>query len=177
MAAAITTAEQLLKAQHLGRCELVAGEFRKLIPPGDDHGRIAADIVYELKRHVKPHGLGVVHGEAGFVLARGPDTVRAPDAAFTSAERAAPRSPKYCEGAPDIVVEISSPDDRPGYVRDKIEMWLDAGATLVWEIDPRQRTVTVHRRGRGAHTLTEADTLTGGPVLPDFELALRDLFE
>ena len=176
MAPAITTAEQLLKAQHLGRCELLAGELRQLIPPGDEHGRIAADLVYELKRHVKPRDLGVVHGEVGYVIARDPDTVRAPDVAFTSAKNAAPRSPKYCEGTPDIVIEILSPDDRPGYVRDKVEMWLEAGATLVWEVDPAARTVTVHQRAHGSHTLHEADTLTGGPVLPDFALPLGELF-
>ena len=176
MATAITTAEQLLKAQHLGRCELVGGELHKLIPPGDEHGRMVVDIAAALVGHVRPQGLGVVHAETGYVIARDPDTVRAPDVSFTLAKNAPPRSPKYCEGAPDIVVEILSPDDRPGYVRDKIEMWLDAGATLVWEIDPRTRTVTIHQHGRGAHTLHEADTLMGGPVLPDFELPLAGLF-
>ncbi len=176
MATAITTAEQLLKAQDLGRCELVAGEFRKLIPPGDEHGRMIVDIAAALVGHVRPQGLGVVHAGTGYVIARDPDTVRAPDVSFTLAENAPPRSPKYLEGAPDIVVEILSPDDRPGYVRDKIEMWLDAGATLVWVVNPAERTVTVHQRGRGARMLTEADTLSGGPVLPDFELPLRNVF-
>ncbi len=177
MASAITTVEQLLKAQHLGRCELVAGEVRTLIPPGGQHGWIAYDIGYALGQHVKPRKLGMLFAaETGFLLSRDPDTVRAPDVAFVSSDRPPLPPHGYYPGAPDLVVEVLSPDDRPGYVRDKIEMWLTAGATLVWEIDPRQRTVTVHRRGRGAHTLTEADTLTGGPVLPDFELALHDLF-
>ena len=178
MAAAITTAEQLLRATDLGRCELVDGELRTLIPPGGQHGRIAFDIGFALGQHIKPRKLGTLFAaETGFLLSRDPDTVRAPDVAFVSADRP-PLPPRgYYPGAPDLVVEVLSPDDRPGYVRDKVEMWLEAGAMLVWEVDPRTHTVRVHQRAGGAHTLAEADTLTGGPVLPDFELPLRDLFE
>ncbi len=177
MAAAITTAEQLLRATEIGRSELVAGELRTLIPAGGQHGRIAFDIGHELGQHVKPRKLGMLFAaETGFLLSRDPDTVRAPDVAFVSADRPPLPERGYYPGAPDVVVEVLSPDDRPGYVRDRIEMWLAAGATLVWEVDPAERTVTVHQRGRGARTLTEADTLSGGPVLPDFELPLRNVF-
>jgi Uma2 family endonuclease len=175
--AAITTAEQLLRATDIGRCELVAGELRTLIPPGGQHGRIAFDIGYALGRHVKPRKLGTLFAaETGFLLSRDPDTVRAPDVAFVRADRVAPPERGYYPGAPDLVVEVLSPDDRPGSVRDKVAMWLEAGATLVWEVDPRKRTVTVHQRAGGARTLTEADTLTGGPVLPDFSLPVHDVF-
>ena len=85
---AITTAEELSRAGDIGRCELVRGELRRMIPSGDEHGRITATLAYLVERHVREHGSGLVHGaETGFVLARNPDTVRAPDLAFTRAER------------------------------------------------------------------------------------------
>ena len=174
---AITTAEQLLRAQDIGPCELVAGEFRTLVPPGGYHGQIAYDIGFALGQHVKARGLGrLFAAETGFLLSRDPDTVRAPDVAFLCPDRAPPPMRGYYPGAPDLVVEVLSPDDRPGPVEDKVAMWLVSGATVVWVVDPVAQTVSVHQRGRGATTLHRDDTLTGGPLLPDFALPLRELF-
>jgi Uma2 family endonuclease len=51
-----------------------------------------------------------------------------------------------------------------------------AGVGHVWLINPRRRTVRVLTSLRQSITLTEADTLTGDPVLPGFTLPVRDLF-
>ena len=172
----LITAEQLLRSPWLGRCELIDGKVVPLIPPGSQHGWLSVEIAVALRNHTKGKGLGVVHGESGFVLKRDPDTVRAPDVSFTLTERATPQSPKYSEGAPDLVVEVLSPDDRAGAVADKVALWLETGATLVWVIDPRRREAEVHRLGHAIRTLTRDDTLTGEPLLPDFALPLRELF-
>ncbi|MHC4848190.1 MAG: Uma2 family endonuclease [Planctomycetota bacterium] len=174
MAAAITTAEQLLKAQDIGRCELVRGEFRKLIPPSFEHGRVAMNLGVLIANHVKELGLGmVVAAETGFLLALDPDTVRAPDVAFVRAERL-PGPPRgYFEGAPDLAVEVLSPDDRPGAVRDKVAEWLESGAEEVWVVDPRKRTIAVHNPD--STVLRESASLTS-ELLPGFELAVREVF-
>ncbi|HEX5044337.1 MAG TPA: Uma2 family endonuclease, partial [Candidatus Polarisedimenticolaceae bacterium] len=69
-----------------------------------------------LDAHVGSHGLGeVIVGDAGFVLARTPDTVRGPDVAFVAGTRVAlqrDRS-KAFEGAPDLAVEVLSPSSTP----------------------------------------------------------------
>ena len=41
----ITTAEQLLEAPDLGRCELVRGELVMMSPAGYEHGVIAGNIM------------------------------------------------------------------------------------------------------------------------------------
>lgn len=68
-----------------------------------------------LASFVEEHGLGVVYAaETGFILRRNPDTVRAPDAAFltnATLERIAPTGPGYFPGAPDLAIEVLSPDD------------------------------------------------------------------
>jgi len=118
---AITTAEQLLRAGDIGRCELIRGELRMMIPPGAEHGRIAMSLSLRIGNHVLARDLGTVYAaETGFRLTRGPDTVRAPDLGFVRAGR--PPAPKrgYYPGAPDLAVEVLSPDDRPGYVREKV---------------------------------------------------------
>ena len=177
MAREITTAEELLTAQDIGRCELVRGRLRAMIPPGAEHGRLAHELGYMISRHVKAHGLGTVYAaETGFLLSRDPDTVRAPDVAFVRADRA-PAPPRgYYPGAPDLAVEVLSPDDRPGYVREKVAEWLEAGTRAVWVVDPRSRTVTVHEPGAEPRLLEEADALFGGDVLPGFELMVAEIF-
>lgn len=173
----ITTAEQLLRARHVGRCELVRGELRRLIPPGADHGRIAMRLGHRIAEHAEAKGLGTVYAaETGFLLARDPDTVRAPDVAFVRAGRAPTPERGYYPGAPDLAAEVLSHDDRPGHVREKVGEWLDAGALAVWVVDPRTRTVTVHEPGCDPRTLRDGERLHGGRVLPGFNLPVGDVF-
>jgi len=174
---AITTAEELLNAQDTGRCELIRGVLHMMIPPGFEHGRIANELAFRINTLVRSHGLGiVVAAETGFLLARDPDTVRAPDVGFLAAERAEGPKRGYCPGAPDLAVEVLSPDDRPGYVRDKVAEWLEAGTRAVWIVDPRKRIVAVHEPPQPPVVLDESGVLLGGGVLPGFEVAVREIF-
>lgn len=100
---AITTAEELPRAGDIGRCELVRGELRRMIPPSYEHGRIADRIGHRITLHVEPRGLGMVVGaETGFLIAAKPDAVRGPDVGFVRAERAAGPAHGCYPGAPDI---------------------------------------------------------------------------
>lgn len=115
----------------------------------------------------------------GFRLRRHPDTVRAPDAAFIAQDRlpAGRRHRGYFEGAPDLTVEVVSPEDRPAEVRAKVREWLEAGARLVWVLWPETRTVSVYPAHGDARDLGEADSLDGGDVLPGFSCRVGDLFD
>lgn len=176
MPSAIRTAEELLRAGDIGRCELVRGKLVMMVPTGGQHGDIAYEIGYRLGEHVRPRKLGkILAAETGFLISRDPDTVRAPDVAFVRAGRVA-ISPSYVEGPPDLAVEVLSPDDRPGYIREKVKEWLEAGTRLVWVVDPGARTVAVHEPGRKSRVVRESGVLPGGDVLPGFALAVRDIF-
>ena len=127
----MVTVEQYLEMPDTGRSELVRGEIHPLIPPAARHGLIAMRLGAWILRHAEDQRLGTVYAaETGFVLARDPDTVRAPDVAFVCAERPPCPERGYHEGAPDLVVEVLSPDDRPGYVRSKVAEWLKGGAAV-----------------------------------------------
>ena len=93
--------------------ELVKGVVYEMSPPGAEHGAIASNLHVELGYHVRSKALGrVFSAETGFLVGRDPDTVRAPDCAFLSQERAPRPLPKeYCDVAPDLVVEVVSPSD------------------------------------------------------------------
>jgi len=177
MASEIRTAEELARAGDVGRCELVRGELRMMIPPFAEHGRVTMNLGTPIDIHVKAQGLGTVFAaETGFLLARDPDTVRAPDVAFVRSDRDPTPERGYYPGAPDLAVEVLSPDDRPGYVLDKVAEWLEAGALAVWVVDPRERSVTVHTPSAAPIVLSRTDTLDGGDVLPGFAIAVGEIF-
>ena len=148
------------------------------ITTAEEHGRVAAYRSYLLSSHIVPNGLRTCYAaESGLILSRDPDTVRAPNFAFVAAGRTATPERGFIPGAPDLAVEDLSPDDRPGYVREKVAEWLEAGTAAVWVVDPRERTVTTHASDEPPTTLGEADTIRGGDVLPGLESSVRDVFQ
>src|SRR5207237_2735173 len=126
---------------------LVRGELRKMSPTGADHADVEAIIVWSLLSHVKKHALGKVYaGEGGFRIARNPDTVLAPDAAFVRTERVV-KTPKFFEGPPDVAVEVVSPGDSYTEVEEKAAEWLRGGAQAVIVVDPARKSARIHRTG------------------------------
>lgn len=161
------------------RRELVRGELRTMSPAGFKHGRIAARVARVLDAHVEEAGHGVALGaETGFVLSRDPDTVRAPDAAFVSQDRVEKvgDTAKYWPGAPDLAVEVVSPDDSFREVQEKALEWLAAGTIAVLVLDPAERTATVYRRGGDAHVHGTDDMLDLGDAVPGFSVTVARLF-
>jgi Uma2 family endonuclease len=161
------------------RYELEEGKLIRMPPPGPLASIVALTIARLIGNFVAEFRLGVVGGaDFGFQLARDPDTVRAPDAAFYRADRlpAGGIPATYWELAPDLAVEVLSPSDRRGKVLKKVGEYLDAGARLVWVIDPVRRTAVVYRP-EGEPTILGADgVLDGEDVLPGFALPLADVW-
>jgi Uma2 family endonuclease len=175
----VTTAEALLAAGDIGRCELVRGELIMMSPAGSEHGWVVANVTAPLTVFVKQHSLGRVFGaETGFRIAHDPDTVRAPDVAFVTAQRiGGTLAPGFFPGPPDLAVEVLSPDDRAGEVLAKAQAWLDAGCRAVWVVDPRTRTITVYRSRSEIVVRSASETLSGGDLLPGFSLLVGELFQ
>ena len=162
----------------IGRCELIRGEVVKMAPAGFDHGDIASELDYRVRGHVRAHKLGkVVTAEAGFILSRNPDTVRAADVAFVRQDRIRPgRHPRFFEGAPDLAIEVVSPSDRVSEVHAKVNEWLAGGAGSVWVVDPPNRTIDVFKQGGKFIRYSGSDVLEDDEALPGFRLELEGLF-
>lgn len=174
------TADQLLRMPDDGhRYELIAGELKKMTPAGWRHGAAGGRLYALLARHVLEHDLGELFlAETGFLLARDPDTVRAPDIAFLRKERLSAAAPgeSFWPGPPDLAVEVVSPGDTLGEIDEKVQAWLAAGASMVWVVNPRWRSVTVYRSATDIKTLTEIDTLDGQDVVPGFRCPVAAIF-
>jgi Uma2 family endonuclease len=174
----LLTAEDLYDLPSDFRCELVDGVLIELSPPGNVHARVSAKAVVVFAR-AEAMGLGIVLGEGGYILRRGPDTVRAPDAAFVHADRMALADlPKgFSEVAPDIVVEVVSQWDTRGEIQAKIRDWIEAEARLVLYVYPDTRTVHAIRSLTDRQELTFADVLDLGDILPGFSCRVADFFD
>lgn len=161
------------------RRELVRGEVRELAPAGKEHGSLAMRAGWRLGQHVETLGLGEAYAaETGFIIASGPDTVRAPDVSFVRQEVVESIGPirGFLPCAPDLAIEVISPSDSYTEVKEEVIEWLEAGCRMIVTIDPRRRIVTVYRSRHDIEILTEEDTLFGGDVVEGWELPLSVLF-
>lgn len=175
----LLTAEDLFHMPDMGmKHELVRGELRSMAPAGVEHGNIGGELFVLLRQYAKLHDLGMVLGpDTGFYLSRDPDNVRAPDVSFVRKARI-PVLPvqKFFPGAPDLAVEVVSPNDTVDELQEKIQDYLAHGVRLVWIIYPRTRTAEVHRPGQPPQHIPADGTLSGEDLLPGFECRVAELF-
>lgn len=175
------TAEQLL-ALPMGmgkRYELVAGELRVMSPGSWRHGNVIGNLQTLLGSFIRQNDLGIIFGAGtGFRLSRDPDTVRAPDIAFIAKQNLPAQMPEeaFWPGAPDLAVEVLSPDDRKREVREKIAAWLEAGTAAVWIVDPDSQTVTIHHPAGHEQVYSAGQSFTGEPVIRGFSCSVDELF-
>ena len=162
------------------RLELVEGKIVEMSKPTVGHGEIVGRLYMKIASYVDENDLGrVTVGDAGFVVGRNPagrNTVRGLDIAFISKAKAPNPLPfKLFELAPDLAVEVISPGNSADDIHDKVHELLKMGTPLIWLVHSRARAVVVHTSA-SAVTYEESDTLSGGDVLPGFEVRVGDIF-
>ncbi len=158
--------------------ELIRGELIEMTLPGGKHGNIALEIGWLLRSFVQTQKLGKIMVETGFRLTTDPDTVRAPDVSFLLAKKIPSDGlpDGFISGAPDLAVEIVSPNDTASDIQDKVQDYLAYGTQVVWVVYPQQRLVIVHHPDGMARILREAESLDGEPVLPGFSCKIEEIF-
>jgi Uma2 family endonuclease len=174
----LITGDELLAMGDIGPCELVDGRIVPMSPTGGEHGTIEALLASALISFVRQRKLGwVLTGEVGIYTRRQPDRVRGADVAFISRKRL-PQRPgrKFLSVAPELVVEIMSPDDRWEHVRQKIEEYFAIGVERVWVVEPDNRAILVYATATEMRRLGETDALNGEGMLEGFVLPVGSLF-
>jgi Uma2 family endonuclease len=155
------TGDELFRRPDLGPCELVRGRIVALSPTGFGHGAVEAKLTTRLTIYAEGTGRGeVVNGEVGIFhdrLARG-------------------SSSSYLDVAPELVVEVLSPDDRWTDVTEKLEDYFSAGINSVWVLVPKLRRVLIYRSLTAVTQLDVGQILTDEEILPGFSVPVADLF-
>lgn len=142
------------------------GEVTRKTTPIFDHGVVQRLLRFVLTLYLRACPGGDAGSEIRCIFGSpGCPRAYAPDYIYVRAGRVA-HGPRAYRDAPDLAVEILSPDDRTSQVMTKIRVYLENGVRLVWLIDPDRRTATVFTTPEHGRSLTESDTLDGGDVLP-----------
>lgn len=181
------TAEQFYESHAGRRAELVDGQVIEAppdesqdAPAGPEHAIVTLNIGWLLKAFLRDHDLGFAGVELGFILARNPDVVRAPDVCVVAhpAAEAARATKGLVEGAPDLAVEVASPSDSLVDLEAQADAYLAAGTRLVWVVNPTSRRVFIYRGpDHPVRVLGPGQTLDAPDVLPGWSAPVDALFE
>ncbi len=172
------TVDDLIRVNENGvLCELIDGTLVEKAM-GWTESLIAAYLVEMIGGFSRRHNLGLVTGPDGFVRIL-VSLVRGPDVAFYSWDRLPKRrlpETRVPECVPDLAVEVLSLGNTLAEMSRKRREYFHAGVSLVWMIDPRERTVAVYTSITEFAIIDDTGTLSGGDVLPGLEINLAQLF-
>ena len=150
-----------------------------ILPPAGGFSSIAnAEIVGQLRSWTKTYRRGRMFGSsAGFYLAD--SSILNPNAAYIQSHKLEGLTkddltgfPRLC---PDFVVELLSVSDSMPKAQQKMERWIENGATLGWLIDPYKQQVHVYEPGAQAAVVSGKAVHGKGPV-EGFTLDLDELW-
>ncbi len=163
------------------RYEVVEGVLVRMAGSGFDATTLGLEMGAELRNDVRPRRLGRVTGADGVYKFPGAETGLLPDVGFIEASKVALIADrrKPIPFAPDLAVEVASPDQKPDDMAAKARTYLDGGACLVWIVWPDRQQIDVWRAGRTvgpAATLHASDTLDGEDVVPGFVYPVASVF-
>ncbi|HEY8744853.1 MAG TPA: Uma2 family endonuclease [Chloroflexota bacterium] len=163
------------------RYEVVEGVLVRVAGIGNEATTIAGVMLAEVYAFVRPRRLGIVTSADGVYKFPGAETGLIPDVGFYRAARRALIADrmKTIPFAPDLAVEVASPDQQPDAMAAKARTYLDGGTSLVWVVWPDRQQVDVWRAGRSVGpvaVLNVGDMLDGEDVVPGFTYLVAEVF-
>jgi Uma2 family endonuclease len=176
----IYTPEDLLRMPDGDRYELIDGQFVEQTTSWWSCF-VAGQLFSHLADYCKANRLGwtLLQGTTYQCFPDAPANVRRADVSFIKGERLSLTQAKaagHVTIAPDLAVEVLSPNDLAYEVDQKLQEYLSAGVRLVWIVHPQTQTVDVHRIQGTSTILHENDDLDGEDVVPGFRCRVGDLF-
>ena len=137
------TVEQWLTLPEEMRCELVEGQVVVSPSPSLDHQRAVRNLLRHFDDHARTHGAEAFVAPLGVALSA--TTALEPDVLYVADPSI--YGPRIIEGAPDIVVEVSSPSGRRYDQVVKRELYERFGVGEFWFVDLDEQRIEVHGPG------------------------------
>jgi Uma2 family endonuclease len=173
------TADDLLTLPDHERFELVDGKLVEL-PMGMESSYVGGRLYRRLADYCEQPFRGwVLPADASYqFLPARPNLVRKPDVSFIRLGRLPDERPikGHIRLAPDLVVEVISPNDLYYEVEEKIAEYRSGGVRLIWVVVPPTRTVLIRRLDGSAAEVREDGDLNGEDVVAGFRCPVADLF-
>jgi len=174
----MTTAEYLNTPETVNPQELIYGVLRVADAPAPKHQAAVGDLFLALATHVRHEQSGdvwlspidVILDDAGALVVQ-------PDLLFISNERSEIVGDRIW-GAPDLVIEVLSPNPRIGHVEERLAWFARYGVRECWLLHQsvRRLEVVVFTSGHVSERrlFDEADPIRS-TVLPDFRQTLGSI--
>lgn len=155
-----------------GWAEWVNGEVIIMSPINTEHGELHAFLQHLLRGFIDDHELGTVMTEPYQIRFDKAKSRRSPDIIFISNKRRSNLQYAHLEGAPDLIVEIISPDSQSRDRREKFLEYQNAGLREYWIVDPLSQKVETYRLGKDGKfiLIAEKNGKIASSVLPKFYL-------
>jgi len=164
--------------------EILAEVLEEDDMPTFEHGIIGTNISAELYSFLKGKSLGRATASSAEYRFKNKaknnrKLERQPDIAFVRQEHLPTRFRSYPDFAPDMAIEIVSPNDKTYETEARIQDYQQAGVRLVWIVNPFSRTVDVYRLKEGVklQRFVEGENLDGEEILPGFKLLVNTIFD
>lgn len=120
-----------------------------------------------------------MNSSTAFIMKNG--NKRSPDVSFVAKERlqGLEELPDgFLEGAPDLAVEVLSPNNTIEEIHNKLVEYFDNGSCLVWIVHPNEQYVLVYKSSQEPDRLLKStDVLDGENVISGFTFPVANLFQ
>lgn len=171
------TPDDVLRLENEGLYELVGGQLveKQMSLLASETAGIIGGQLFIFLRQSKA---GKLYPEQSFrCFPQEPDLIRRPDVAVIVASRLSGLPEEgHTPIAPDLAIEVVSPNDRAYEVDEKIAEYRSAGVKLIWIINPKMRVMRIYRAdGNVSELASDSDIVSGDPVLHGFSMPLREL--
>jgi|SRR5436190_2636954 Uma2 family endonuclease len=155
------------------------GDLIVMAPAGGSSSRGNAELAYLFEQWSRVDRTGkIFDSSGGFKLPNG--ATRSPDISWVREERLNRLTneewEKFLPLCPDFVLELRSPSDPIGVIKEKMVEYLENGALLGWLLDPLKKQVHVYRPDAAPEILDSPQKLSGEPVLKGFELKVPEIW-
>ncbi|MEH2013000.1 Uma2 family endonuclease [Nostoc sp.] len=155
------------------------GEVIIMPPAFSDTGNRNFNIAAQLGNWTEQDGSGIgFDSSTGFTLPNG--AMRSPDASWIELERwnalTDAQKASFAPICPSFVIELRSSSDRLIKLQEKMQEYIDNGASLGWLIDRQNRKVYIYRTNRELEILEDPEAVSGNPELPGFVLRMAKIW-
>ncbi|BAZ52455.1 hypothetical protein NIES4103_51160 [Nostoc sp. NIES-4103] len=155
------------------------GEVIIMPPAFSDTGNRNFNIAVQLGYWTEKDGTGIgFDSSTGFTLPNG--ATRSPDASWIKLERwnalTEAQKASFAPICPNFVIELRSFSDRLQELQQKMQEYIDNGASLGWLIDRKNRKVYIYRPHQQVEILDNPETVSGNPELPEFILKMTKIW-
>jgi Uma2 family endonuclease len=154
------------------RAEWVEGEVIVMAPANLEHADLNGWVYMLLRLYVEKRQLGRVIFDVFTRLAVPRRQLRVPDVLYISNDRLGIAQETRIEGAPDLIIEIVSPDSPSRDWREKHAEYAAAGVREYWVLDPLHKAVeasALNAQG-GYQRIEEVDGRIQSVVVPGWYL-------